>query len=139
MKLSLNYLETIPDMLAYSCEKYGDLVRFGEKKNGEWKTYTFLEIRDIVEKITLGLNALGLKHGERFAIQSENCKEWTMMDLACAHLGVVSVAVYPTLPANQIQYVLENSGAVGAFVSDKVQLEKLKEIKGKLPEFKDVI
>ena len=139
MKLSLNYLETIPDMFAYSCEKYGDLVRFGEKKDGEWKTYTFLEIRDIVEKIALGLNALGLKYGERFAIQSENCKEWTIMDLACAHLGIISVAVYPTLPANQTQYILENSGAIGAFVSDKVQLEKIKEIKAKLPEFKNIV
>ncbi|MCD6337065.1 MAG: AMP-binding protein, partial [Candidatus Marinimicrobia bacterium] len=105
MKLSLNYLETIPDMFAYSCKKYGDLVRFGEKKNGKWETYTFSKTREIVEKIALGLSALGLKHGDRFAIQSENCKEWTMMDLACAHLGVVSVAVYPTLPANQIHYI----------------------------------
>ncbi|MCF7833571.1 MAG: long-chain fatty acid--CoA ligase [Candidatus Marinimicrobia bacterium] len=136
MKLSLNYLETIPEMFAYSCDKYGDLVRFGEKKDGEWKTLTFNETRDIVEKIALGLNALGYKHGDKFAIQSENCKEWTMTDLACAHLGVVSVAIYPTLPANQVNYIMENSGAIGVFVSDQVQLAKIKEIKNDLPDLK---
>ncbi|MBN2781282.1 MAG: long-chain fatty acid--CoA ligase [Candidatus Marinimicrobia bacterium] len=136
MKYSLNYLETIPEMFAYSCEKYGDLVRFGEKKEGEWRTFTFNEIRKIVEKIALGLHALGFKHGDRIAILSENCKEWTMFDLACAHLGAVSVAVYPTLPANQIHYILENSGASGVFVSDREQLEKVKFIKADLPEMK---
>ena len=139
MKLSLNYLETVPEMFAYSVEKYGDLVRFGEKKNGEWITYTFKDVRDIVEKITLGLNSLGYKHGDKFAIQSENCKEWTMTDLACSHLGVVSVAIYPTLPANQIQYIMENSGAAGVIVSDKTQLDKIKEIKANLPELKYVV
>lgn len=136
MKLHLNYLETIPEMFAYSCEKYGDLVRYGEKKEGEWKTYTFNEIRDIIEKIALGLNSLGYKYGDRFAILSENCKEWTMTDIACAHLGTPSVAVYPTLPANQVQYIMGNSGASGVFVSDKVQLDKIKEIKKDIPELK---
>jgi long-chain acyl-CoA synthetase len=136
MKLSLNYLETIPEMFAYSCEKYGNQIRYGEKKDGVWKTVTFNEVRDIIEKIALGLHALGYKHGDRLAILSENCKEWTMMDLACAHLGVVSVAVYPTLPASQILYILDNSGASGVFTSDKVQLDKIKEIRKDLPELK---
>jgi long-chain acyl-CoA synthetase len=136
MKLSLNYMETVPEMFAYSVGKYGDLVRFGEKKNDTWVTYTFKETRDIVEKVALGLNSLGFKHGDRFAILSENSKEWTITDLACAHLGLVSVAVYPTLPSNQIQYILEHSGAAGVIASDRVQLAKLKEIKQNLPELK---
>lgn len=139
MKLSLNYLETIPEMFAYSCEKYGDLVRFGEKKNGKWETYTFLESKKIIEKIALGLTALGYKHGDRFAILSENCKEWTMTDIACAHIGVASVAVYPTLPSNQIEYILENSDTSGIILSDDIQLEKIKEIREKLPKLKYVI
>ena len=129
-------METIPELFAYSVENYGDLTRFGEKKNGEWITYTFKETRDMIEKITLGLNSLGFKHGDRFAILSENSKEWTMTDLACAHLGLVSVAVYPTLPANQVQYIMDHSGASGVVCSDKVQLAKLKEIKKDLPELK---
>lgn len=139
MKLSLNYIETIPAMFAYSVEKYGDQIRLGEKKNNEWATYTFKETRDMVEKIALGLNALGFKHGERFAILSENSKEWSLTDLACAHLGLVSVAVYPTLPANQIHYILEHSEASGVIASDKVQLAKLKEIKKDLPNLKFVV
>lgn len=139
MKLSLNYLETIPEMFAYSVKKYGDLVRFSEKEAGEWKTYTFKESRDMIEKIALGLNALGYKRGDKFAILSENCKEWTMTDIACAHLGVGSVAVYPTLPSNQIHYILENSETAGIILSDDVQLEKIKEIKKDLPNLKFAI
>lgn len=139
MKLSLNYMETIPELFSYSVEKYGDLIRFGEKKNGQWVTYTFNQTRDMIEKIALGLNSLGFKHGDRFAILSENSKEWSMTDLACAYLGLVSVAVYPTLPANQVQYIMEHSGASGVVCSDKVQLAKLKEIKKDLPELKYAI
>ncbi len=136
MKYKLDYIKTIPAMFAYSVEKYGDLVRFSEKKDGKWKSWTFKESRDIVEKITFGLHALGFKHGDKFAILSENCKEWTMTDLATAHMGVASVAIYPTLPANQIHYILENSETSGVIVSDDVQLAKIKEIKKDLPNLK---
>ncbi|MCK4813309.1 MAG: long-chain fatty acid--CoA ligase [Candidatus Marinimicrobia bacterium] len=136
MKLSLNYLETVPEIFADACEKYGDQVRFGEKKDDVWRTITFNETRDIVEKVALGLHSKGFKYGDRVAILSENRKEWTIADLACSHLGVASVAVYPTLPASQIYYILDNSGASGIFASDKEQVDKVKSIKKDLPELK---
>jgi len=139
MQLSLKYLETVPEMFAYSLEKYGDLVRFSEKEDGEWKTYSFKETQLIVEKIALGLHALGYERGEKFAILSENCKEWTMTDLAAAHLGLPTVAIYPTLPTKQIHYILENSDTSGIVLSDDVQLDKIKEIKKDLPKLKYVI
>lgn len=132
----LKYLKTIPEMFAYSCEKYGDMVRFGEKKDGVWKTYTFNEVRDMIEALALGIHDMGFKHGDRLAIMSDNCKEWSITDLACAHLGIISVAVYPTLPASQVEYILEHSEVSGIMVSDTEQLAKVKEIKEKLPNLK---
>ena len=55
--------------------------------------------------------------GDRVAILSENRPEWAIADYACLMCGIADVPIYPTLPAEQIAYILRDSGAVAIFVS----------------------
>ena len=50
-----------------------------------------------------------------------------------------SLSIYPTLPSDQIAYILKDSGAVAIFVSNRPQAEKIKEIRGLLPALRTVI
>lgn len=138
MTYQLNYIRTVPGMFAETCRKNASRVIYGEKSGDTWKTITYREARLEVEKIALGFREMGFEHGDRVAILSENRKEWTMTDLALAHIGVISVAVYATLPAQQIQYILDNSGAKGLCASNQTQLSKIEGIKKDLPELKFV-
>ena len=54
----------------------------------------------------------------------ENRAEWALADWSCLCAGVVDVPIYSTLPAHQVAYILEDSGAALLFVSDREQLEK---------------
>ena len=74
---------------------------------GESTREWFERLRDI----SLGLGAFGVSTGDRVAIVSESRPEWQLTDLALLVAGAVTVPVYPTLSAQQVQYILADSGA----------------------------
>ena len=76
----------------------------------------------------MGLRALGLDRGDRTSILSENRPEWCYADLATLCAGAVDVPVYPSLPAAQILYILNDSQAKAIFVSNDTQAAKIAEI-----------
>jgi long-chain acyl-CoA synthetase len=82
---------------------------------------------------------LGVKPGDKIAIISGNCPEWAIADYACLTACCADVPVYPTLPANQVAYILKDSGARAVFVQDSDQLGKVLQHKAELPALSHVI
>ena len=109
------------------------------KAGGAWHDISHAELLKRVTRFALALKRLGVKRGDRVAILSENRPEWAITDYACLSIGVTDVPVYPTLPANQVKYILNDSGAVAIAVSTAAQLAKVQEIRGQLPGLKHVI
>ncbi|MGI8401643.1 MAG: AMP-dependent synthetase/ligase [Gemmatimonadaceae bacterium] len=109
------------------------------KAGGAYKPISHGEVSLRVRRAALGLRSLGVKRGDRVAILSENRPEWAIADFASITTGLTDVPIYPTLPADQIAYMLKDSGSVAIFVSNKVQAEKIKQIRGVLPALKTVI
>jgi long-chain acyl-CoA synthetase len=109
------------------------------KSGGVYKPISHAEASTRVFNLARGLQALGVKRGERVAILSENRPEWAIADFASLTSGLTDVPIYPTLPPDQIAYILKDSGAVAIFVSNKLQAEKIKEIRGQIPGIKNVI
>jgi len=109
------------------------------KVAGTYKPISHGEVADRVRHAARGLASLGVRRGDRVAILSENRPEWAIADFACLTAGLTDVPIYPTLPADQIAYILKDSGAVAIFVSTKIQAEKVREIRAQLPALKTVI
>jgi long-chain acyl-CoA synthetase len=109
------------------------------KVAGAYKPISHTEVAERVRHCARGLTSLGVRRGERVAILSENRPEWAIADFACLTAGLTDVPIYPTLPADQIAYILKDSGAVAIFVSTKTQAEKIREIRSQLPGLKTVI
>jgi long-chain acyl-CoA synthetase len=57
--------------------------------------------------------------------------EWAVADFACLAIGAVDVPIYPTLIAEQIEFILRNSGARIIFVSTQKQFDKILSIQAK--------
>ena len=109
------------------------------KVGGAYKQISHGEVAKRVRHAARGMTGLGAKRGDRVAILSENRPEWAIADFACLTAGFADVPVYPTLPADQIAYILKDSGAVGIFVSNREQGDKIKEIRSRIPGLQWVI
>src|SRR6266513_3730098 len=106
------------------------------KTTAQWASLSSRDLYKHVVGLSRALLGWGLKRGDRVAILSENRPEWAIADFACLTTCLTDVPLYPTLPADQIAYMLKDSGAVAIFVSNRAQAEKVKEIRGQLPALK---
>ena len=107
--------------------------------DGKWQPISHATVLERVRRIALGLDAIGVKRGDRVAILSENRPEWALTDYACLTAGFTDVPIYGTLPAEQIPYLLEDSGAVAIFVSTVAQAAKIAGVRKSCPKLRHVI
>ncbi len=109
------------------------------KRNGRYEPISHDTLMDRVRRTVFGLESLGVRSGDRVAILSENRPEWAIADYACLALGAADVPIYPNLPADQICYILRDSGAVAIFVSTNEQAAKVASIRRDCSALRHVI
>ncbi len=100
---------------------------------GPWQTLSCEAFYERVLSLSVGLEAHGLKPGDRVALLSENRPEWLISDFACLALGLIDVPIYATLPGQQIVDILVDSGASAVLLSNGPQLEKLAPLLASVP------
>jgi long-chain acyl-CoA synthetase len=84
--------------------------------SGAWQDVTAAEFRDQVTALAKGLVAAGIGVGDRVALMSRTRLEWTLIDYAIWTAGAVSVPVYETSSADQVEWILGDSGTKAIFV-----------------------
>jgi long-chain acyl-CoA synthetase len=83
---------------------------------------TAARFRDDVAAVAGGLIASGIKPGDRIALMSKTRYEWTLIDYAIWAAGAVTVPIYETSSAEQVSWILSDSGAVGVFAENPALL-----------------
>lgn len=101
------------------------------ERAGTWHDISSRELYTRVYHTARQLQKWGIAKGDRVALVAENRFEWAITDWACLLLGAVDVPVYPTLTAEQTEFMLENSGARAILVSTEKQLEKVLSIRAR--------
>ena len=87
------------------------------RKDGDgWRDVTAAEFRSDVVATAKGLVAAGIEPGDRVALMSRTRYEWTQIDYAIQAAGAVSVPIYETSSAEQVEWILSDSGAKAIFV-----------------------
>jgi len=131
---------TLNELFFTAVERFGTKQAALRYKDGDvWKDVTHQEVARRVKHAALGLKELGIRPGERVAILSENRPEWAMADFATLTAGCADVPVYPTLPAAQVSYILNDSDARAVFVEGTLQFEKVAAIRDATPKLEFVI
>ncbi len=106
--------------------------------DGRWLSLTARETAERVGNISRSLLAGDLEPGDHVAILSNTRMEWALADWACIMSGLVVVTVYPTLPADQVLYILKDSRAKAVFVEDGDQLAKVLQVHDRLEDLSRV-
>ena len=120
----------------HQARRLGDRVLKVSKQGGVWTSTTWRESYDGLRLTTLGLAACGVRKGDRVGIVSRTRSEWSDADLAVLCLGAVTVGIYPTASAAEMEHILGQSGCRLLFVENDELLEKMVDIRRKigLPE-----
>jgi long-chain acyl-CoA synthetase len=132
-------VETIPQQFLHTVETYDKPDAFRYKSGGRYVNVSHREAFRKVHHAALGLQALKLAKQDRVALLSENRLEWVVADLAILSAGCITVPVYSTLPANQVEYILIDSEARAVFVSTEEQLNKVLSCRSNVPTLQHVI
>lgn len=112
-------------MLGMRCALHAGKAAMLAPEQGGFREISYKELYSTVHAYAGAIDSLGLKRGDRLCILSENCPEWAFADWACQTLGVVVVPIYPTLPADQAQYIVKDCGAAVVLAGDASQVKKM--------------
>src|SRR3990167_3640158 len=131
--------ETIPALFWNGVKERGPKVWMRQKDFGIWRAWTWNQTAEAVREIAHGLMALGFEARETASILSNTTIEWVLCDLAVLSAGGVSNGIYPTDAAAQVQFLCADSRTTVLFVEDDEQLDKVLEVRERLPRLKKIV
>ena len=126
------------DFPYYQLEKYNLDASLVTKYNGEWVKTSTKEYLTKANAVSRALLRLGINKNDKIAvISTTNRTEWNIMDIGILQTGAQNIPIYPTISADDYEYVLNHSESVLCFVSDIEVLDKINAVKDKT-NLKDV-
>ncbi len=130
--------ENLTDMVWANAERFGNAVSFRRQVDGTWVDITARDFAAQVMAVAKGLVAAGLELGDRIGLVSKTRYEWSLLDFAIWAAGGVVVPIYETSSADQIEWILSDSGAKAVFVEASSHRAMVDDVVGKLPELRHV-
>ncbi|MHA6795360.1 AMP-dependent synthetase/ligase [Pseudonocardia bannensis] len=131
--------ENLVDAVYDNAERHAAAVLFRRRgSEGSWTDLTAAEFAEQVTAVARGLIAAGVAPGDRVALLSRTRFEWTLIDYAILAVGGVTVPIYETSSAEQISWILSDSGAVAIVVESEKHRGLVDNVSGSLAELKRI-
>ena len=108
------------------------------RDGGGWQDITAEQFRTQVAGLAKGLIAAGIQPGDRVALMSRTRYEWTLADYAIWSAGAVTVPVYETSSAEQVEWIVSNSGARAAIAETDQHAEIIASLRDRLADLSQV-
>lgn len=131
--------DTLVALLLRNARGFGDKPAIREKRHGIWKTRTWAEHADTTSAIARGLAARGFRRGDRLAVLGDNRPALYQAQLAAMMLGGAAVPCWPDADTEWLAHVLADAGVSIVVAEDQDQVEKLLDIKDRLPALRDIV
>lgn len=134
------HVETLSQLFEFNVTRYNKpnlMVYRGQ--DGNLYNISSNEFKERVLDFALGLRAIGIKPETKIVFLSENRPEWHIADFACHLIGAIVVPIFPTLIAEQVEYITNNSDSECVMFSNMVQAGKIEQIRERLRKVKHVI
>ena len=105
--------------------------------------YSYREFAGEVERVALGLLALGIEKGDRVGIWAPNCVEWAILQFASARVGAILVNINPAYRAGEFEFAMAHSNVrllvMTARFKTSDYLEMLASVRSGLPALERVV
>jgi long-chain acyl-CoA synthetase len=116
-----------------------DHVIFQRLVDGVWTDVTCKQAAEQIRSAALGLIAEGVAPGDRVALLSATRYEWPILDFAILAAGAVTVPIYETSSAEQVKFVLQDSGAALIIAESDGHADKIEQFKDEVPGLRKVL
>ncbi len=104
-----------------------------------WASVTWKQVGDRVQRVSAGLIALGIAAEDRIALAASTRYEWVLVDFAILCAGAATTTVYPTTNADDVAFIVANSGSRVVVAEDQTQVDKLLAHRAELPDVGKVV
>ena len=118
------------DIPRYQLKHYNLDKSLITKYQGQWQSISTQEYINQANAISRGLLRLGIQPNDKIAVISTNNRtEWNVLDIGILQIGAQNTPIYPTISAEDYEYILNHSESIYCFVSDEEVLAKVNAIK----------
>ncbi len=132
--------QSLPALLVRNAERFGDRrIALREKEFGIWQSVTWRQYLEHVRDFSLGLISLGLRPGEALGIIGDNRPEWVYAELAAQAAGAIPFGIFQDSILSEVAYIIDHSEAAMLVAEDQEQVDKILDLKEKLPRLKKII
>ena len=127
------------DFIAFKLQNQPLQSAFATKYNGIWERESTSSFYNKTIAISKALLQLGVKPDDKIAmISSNNRTEWCVTDCGILRVGAINVPIYPTISADDYEYILRHSESKYCFVSDQEVFDKIKSFQDQVPNLKNI-
>ncbi|PBC76686.1 long-chain acyl-CoA synthetase [Streptomyces sp. TLI_235] len=124
----------LADSVFDTAEQNPGLIQLSRLVDGVWQPVTARQFRDDVLALAKGLLTRGVRYGDRVAVMSGTCYEWSLFDYALWAVGAIPVPVYPTSAPEQVRWILAETQAVACVVEHEDHAMTVGAVCDALPE-----
>jgi len=130
---------TIPQLLRWRVKESPHKVALREKDFGCWNNITWQEYYDFVAQTALGLEKIGLEKDDKLALICDNIPEMLIVSIGTHAIGALSLGIYQSTLPDEISQILNSLEVSAVFCDDQEQVDKLVEVRERIPGVKKVI
>ena len=134
-----NRAASVPKMFRDRVAATPNSEAFRFPQGDDWASVTWQQVSDRVQHIAAGLISLGIHPEERVALASGTRYEWVIADFGILAAGAATTTVYPTTNAEDVTYIVADSGSRIVFAEDQKQVAKLVAHRSQLPAVEKVV
>jgi len=126
-------------MIVNYAKKYGDTVELHNKAYGQWETFTWNQMSEIMFAVASALLNSGIKEEDKIGIFSANRAEWHLSDLGSLLMRCVTVPIYATNTEEETAYIVNDSEIKVLFVGRQVHYDKAYSLLEKCPSLEKIV
>ncbi|BAN02728.1 AMP-dependent synthetase/ligase [Ilumatobacter coccineus] len=131
--------QNIPKRFLANLERNGDIeVLNWQTADGGWESLTLSQVADHTARLVAALKDLGVSPGDKVVMMMRNRQEFHALDLAVLFCGATPVSIYNSSAPDQIQYLVNDSGASVAILEDSGFLERFESVRDKIPTIQHI-
>ena len=134
-----NRAESVPRMFRNRVAATPNTEAFRFPYDGGWASVTWRQVGERVDNIAAGLISLGIQPEDRVALASGTRYDWVVADFAILASGAATTTVYPTTNAEDVAYIVANSGSRIVIAEDQTQVDKLRSRRDDVPDVERVV